>query len=344
MKNNIQKYNLKIYINFQIKDAAWGGGNSFLKILKNELITSNHYTKDITDSDVIIFNGHHHLIETLKLKVKFPNKLFIHRLDGPMNELRVNGALLDFLIKIFSYNVSDAIIFQSKWSMLESIKCGYSDRKKLTIIGNSCDSSIFNKSQKKIKQSSNKTKILFASWSNNSTKGLDMLFFLDKNLDFKRYEINVVGNIENDFTNINIIGQKNQHELSKELDKSDIFLFASYKEAYSNMLIEAVASGLPVITRKASSNVEIVLDERLLFSSGNDLLNKIEEVSKNINKDINYKYKIISTKEVAIKYINFSNDMLKNHQKKILKIHKIIFLYVAYYVIKFLIVIREYLK
>ena len=65
----------KLHINFATKDAPWGGGNSFLRNLKGELSKKGNYINDKTQADVIIFNAHHHLLETLKLKRKFPDKI-----------------------------------------------------------------------------------------------------------------------------------------------------------------------------------------------------------------------------------------------------------------------------
>ena len=58
------------------------------------------------------------------------------------------------------------------------------------------------------------------------------------------------------------------------------------------MLIEAIATGVPVITLKSSSNIEIVKDNRLLFSSNSQLINKINNISKNLNGK--FKYKVFS--------------------------------------------------
>ena len=119
----------KIHINFATKNTPWGGGNSFLRNLKRELSKKGYYINDKTQANVIIYNAHHHLLETLKLKRKFPDKIFIHRLGGPMKGLIKKGRILDFLIQQFNQKISDGVIFQSRWSMKENVSIGYSKGK-----------------------------------------------------------------------------------------------------------------------------------------------------------------------------------------------------------------------
>ena len=339
MKN---KKLFKIHINFATKDTAWGGGNSFLRNLKGELSKSSNYINNTKEADVIIFNAHHHLLDTLSIKKNFPSKIFIHRLGGPMKGLRNNGFLLDLLIRTFNTNVADATIFQSKWSMSENVKNGYSVQKFFKIIGNGVNRRSLKKNTKDNFIKKNKIEICFASWSNNKTKGLETLKYLDKNLDFKKYVIKVYGNLNYNFKNIKCFGPKEPKDLSKIIRKSDIFLFASYKEAYSNMLIEAISSGLPVLTRKASSNTEIVLDNRLLFSNNNEIISKLDSIAKNLSKNVNYKFKILNLGQVASEYVSFSKYVISNIDKESVKkinILNFIKLHIVYYVIKFLLFI-----
>ena len=86
------------------------------------------------------------------------------------------------------------------------------------------------------------------------------------------------------------------------------------------MLIEAIATGVPVITLKSSSNIEIVKDNRLLFSSNSQLINKINNISKNLNGK--FKYKVFSLEEIAEMYVIFSNNIIGSLNKS--KIKKLI--------------------
>ena len=66
------------------------------------------------------------------------------------------------------------------------------------------------KKSKKSKKKNKKIKIVFASWSNNPTKGLSALKYLDENLDFWKYNLDVYGNFNINFKNISSYGPKSK--------------------------------------------------------------------------------------------------------------------------------------
>ena len=64
---------MKIYIAYPILEQPYGGANQFLRALKNKFVENNVYTKEPSQSDVILFNGHHEVNLVHHLKNKFPN-------------------------------------------------------------------------------------------------------------------------------------------------------------------------------------------------------------------------------------------------------------------------------
>ena len=48
---------MKIHILYLFKDGPWGGGNQFLKALRNEFIKMNFYEEIPEKADVILFNS-----------------------------------------------------------------------------------------------------------------------------------------------------------------------------------------------------------------------------------------------------------------------------------------------
>lgn len=334
---------LKIHINYYTRSAPYGGGNAFIKSLKSHLKDLDLYSESPEKCNIIIFNGHHHLLSTIKLKKKLSDTVFIHRLDGPMFRLRKNGMILDYLIKLFSTKCADGHIFQSQWSLNENIKRNLKFQN-YAIIGNACNSEIFKKI-KIIKSNKNrKIKLLVSSWSDNLSKGTNTLKYLDRNLDFKRFEIKFIGNTNETFRNIKSYSPMNQSKLANEIQNSDIFLFLSFFESYSNMLIEAISCGIPVITRNASSNNEIVLDDRLLFKTNIELINKISLIAKSLNQQIDYKYNIKSISEVTNAYIEFSNNTIKKIKSKKISFLTYGYLCLIYYVIKIFIFTNDKLN
>ncbi len=75
---------MKINIVYNISDAPTGGGNQFLRALAESFRRSGHYTETPEQAQCILFNSHHCIAEVLELKKRFPEKVFVHRVDGPM--------------------------------------------------------------------------------------------------------------------------------------------------------------------------------------------------------------------------------------------------------------------
>ncbi|MDQ2086748.1 glycosyltransferase family 1 protein [Herbivorax sp. ANBcel31] len=104
---------------------------------------------------------------------------------------------------------------------------------------------------------------------------------------------------KNEFPNVTLTGFKKGKELSTIYASSDIFLFPSSSETFGNVILEAMASGLPVIACKNAG----VIDKNLIKSSlitckprnGNDFFNASELLLNHkeyrdflISKGLNY--------------------------------------------------------
>jgi glycosyltransferase involved in cell wall biosynthesis len=302
---------MKVNINIDITEAPYGGGNQFLKALKNYLIEKEIYTESKIEADIILFNSHHKMLDNLILKYNFPKKMFIHRIDGPMSYRGKDGKKLDKKIFSLSNKISHGQVFQSKWSLDQSISNGLKINKNKCIIHNAPNPNIFYKN--KNIQSGNKIKLIASSWSNNINKGSELYHKLDNLLDFKKYEMTFVGNIEEPFKNIRMIKAVNSSKLSEILRNHDIFIFASKLEACSNSLIEALHCGLPAIAINSSSNPEVLLGSGELFDNIDELIYKIELISKNID-NYKQKIKIKSINEIGNEYLNFFKQSQKLNQ------------------------------
>ena len=56
---------MKINIYFKLKDGAWGGGNQFLKAIREYMIRVDCYEEDYRKADIILFNSHQFLDDIL---------------------------------------------------------------------------------------------------------------------------------------------------------------------------------------------------------------------------------------------------------------------------------------
>lgn len=268
---------MKIHILYIFQDNPWGGGNQFLKALKNQFMLNGVYCLNPADADIILFNSHHQIRSILKLKKKHSDKIFIHRLDGPIFKLRGSYFFLDEFIFQINQSVSHGTVFQSDWSKKNCLLSGLKMPPYSTVIHNAPDPQIFHIINK-ANLSNRKRKIVAVSWSNNHRKGFDIYSYLDKNLDFSMYEMKFIGNTPIAFINIKHIPPLPSNELAEELHKSDLYLTASIDDPCSNALIEAIHTGLPVLARHSGGHVELVKGYGTTFDGETDVIMKIEQV------------------------------------------------------------------
>ncbi len=270
---------MKITIVFTFQDGPWGGGNQFLKALRKEWTARGIYTDSIKEADAVLFNSHHDLRNVLHLKRRYPEKVFIHRIDGPIFFIRNKDSAIDDLIFAFSDNIADLSIFQSHWSMRKCQSLGFRSDNATVTIYNAPNTHIFNAHDKAPFQSSGKTSIIITSWSPNMNKGFDIYDYIDKHLDFNRYTCTFIGNTPIAFKNIHHIPPLPSDQLADALRKADIFLTASKNDPCSNALIEALSCGLPAVVLADGGHQELVRDGGEIFHSPQEVITKIDHIS-----------------------------------------------------------------
>ena len=196
---------MKVYIANNLVDGPYGGGNQFLKFLRDCFRTLDVYSEDPLKATVILFNSHQNVEEVYRLKRQNPSATFIHRLDGPMRLYNNMEDTRDMTAYQMNTACADAVIFQSHWSKQANLKLGLDiGAKHNTVIHNGTNISIFSKNQAKEQQK--KKRIIASSWSNNVKKGFPTYEFLDKNLDFDKYEFVFMGRSPVEFQNITNLG------------------------------------------------------------------------------------------------------------------------------------------
>ena len=127
----------------EFKSGPWGGGNQFLKALKENLIEKKVYSNHPENSNIAIFNSHHNIKNVIKYKIKYPDKLLIHRVDGPMSYRGVMGKKIDRKIFQINSKISDGTVFQSKWSKKQNIANGMKVGENSIVIHNAPNPKIF---------------------------------------------------------------------------------------------------------------------------------------------------------------------------------------------------------
>lgn len=304
---------MKIHILFDFVDGPAGGGNQFLKALRDEFTVRNMYTNNYIDADIILYNSHHKINKVIEIYRSNKDALFIHRL-GPIFSLHRGRGwnMYDRAIVALSNVLSDGVVFQSQWSKNESINIGFNTSIPSQIIYNSADA-IFSRDIHHSKKNF-PIELITTSNSKNENKGFRYLTYLDQHLDTSRYHMTFVGNTPVTFNTITTINPVGSKELSKILKNADIYIAPFADEACSNAILEALASGLPVCALKSASNPEIIKKGGEFFSDEVEMLMKIDHVAKNY-PEYQSKIQTRSILEITDIYIKFINRILKNKRR-----------------------------
>lgn len=257
-------------------EKSKGGGTSFLSFLKSELIKKNLYTDKWYKADSILMNSHHLSKFKAFLIKKLPKKIrIVHRIDGPMRVYNHSNDQRDDVVTWMNKSLANATIFQSAWSQKEHENL-YGKVSSTTVIPNVANPHYFKPASRSFK--GGKFKLISTVWSQNKNKGYETYEWLDQNLDFSKYSLELIGAPQGKFKNIQCLPYMKSEELGKKLATAHAFIFPSRFEACSNALLEALATGLPCITYGGSSNVEIIKDSSLWFrkeSEITEILNKM---------------------------------------------------------------------
>ncbi|KAK3081181.1 hypothetical protein LTS18_009348 [Coniosporium uncinatum] len=104
-------------------------------------------------------------------------------------------------------------------------------------------------------------------------KGLNTLRNAYEGLDHSRFHLVVVGDgparqeFEPDFLpgEVSFVGWRGGEELAEAYASADIFLFASLTETFGNVLLEAAASGLPIVACDAMGVKDLVIHGKTGF-------------------------------------------------------------------------------
>lgn len=260
-----------IHISYAFQEGPYGGSNQFAHALRNYLKNVSRYSSKPEKAGVILFVSHANLGEVLRLKKLYPEKLFVHRIDGPVLLHDPASNFRDRVTHWANKHIADTTIFQSKWSRTENYKHGFPKGSNEATITNASQPNTFNQTGKLDFHKSRKTKVIMTSWSNNKAKGYQVYSWLDDHVNFSKYELTFVGNSPVSFKNIKHLQPLPPNELAEVLKEHDIYITASENDACSNALIEALSCGLPAIAKDDGGHPEILKEGGELFEHASEI-------------------------------------------------------------------------
>jgi glycosyltransferase involved in cell wall biosynthesis len=115
---------------------------------------------------------------------------------------------------------------------------------------------------------------------------------------------------------IEIAGRIDSKKMPELYRRNDIFISASMQEGMSNAMLEAMASGLPIVTTRCEGLAELIDDNGLIIEQDN-----IEEIAKAVKRLADnpelYKQMSISARKQAEKFdwVNVASSYIEQYRK-----------------------------
>ena len=261
----------------------YGGGNQFMIALRKGLqaldvdVCQNELREGI---DAYVLNSIHFDVDAF-LAFSARHRLnVVHRIDGPIYLIRGFDREKDQLCYDLNARFASATVLQSAWVYQRIVEMGYSPVKPV-IIHNAVDSDIFHPRGRIAFDPDRKIRLISTSWSNNPRKGGPVYKWIEKHLDWDRFEYTFVGNASDSFDRVRHIPPVSSVELAEILRNHDVYITASRNDPCSNALIEALACGLPALYLNDGGHPELVAYGGLPFHNEEEILPQLEKLVEN---------------------------------------------------------------
>ena len=303
---------MKIYINREPVLGPWGGGNKTVTRLFEKLNEEHEVVFQLCPDIDVIFcidprpnNYGEWYQHFLNYRSQYKDTKIIQRAGDLGTHSKPQ---LTELVKQ-SVEYSDFIIFPSKWAR---DWIGYS-KDNYRIIYN-CPLEIFYENRNESTEVNEKIKLVSHHWSTNPKKGFDVYEKLDKFIgNTDKFEFTYIGRKPDNLIlhNSNYISPIDASQLSKLLPQNDVYITASIEEAGANHVLEAIASGLPVVYHKdGGSIIDYCEDYGEEYSTFEQMISSIEKVADNYSF---YKDKVLCYNDhidnVINKYVEVINEL-----------------------------------
>jgi len=304
---------MKICIPIDFKPQ--GGGFYFIKALSNYLAEQGWViTKRLSDRYDIIFTNHWQVPRAQILRaIRYnPRVIIVQRIDGAAQDY---GRYGDADHRQRQVNqLADLTIFQSNY-------CRYSTREKFPVIvhngpviNNPVDVDLFNPDGPRLSFPGS-VRVACVTWSTNPFKGADYIYEVAR----RNPEVSFVlcGQYSDtpSIPNIHLQGVLSREELAKTLRSCHVLLTFSQNEACPNHVLEALASGLPILYLDSGAMSEVIGDCGLkvtietFLSQLKQIMDRREVLSKKARQRV---LKHFHPQLVFSRYIDVMQDALKH--------------------------------
>lgn len=290
----------------------YGGGNQFMLALRKAFqgfdldVRENELREGI---DAYVLNSIHFDVDRF-LDFSRKHRLnVVHRIDGPIHLIRGYDREKDELCFELNTQFASATVLQSAWTYQRIVEMGYQPINPV-IIHNAVDAQIFHSRGKVPFDRSRKIRLISTSWSNNPRKGGPTYKWIEKHLDWSRFEYTFVGNVSEEFERVRHVPPVSSEELSDLLRQHDIYITASRNDPCSNALIEAMACGLPALYINDGGHPELVGYGGLPFESEDEIFPQLEKLVEDY-ESFQRLISVSKMEDVAAKYLTLIREAVQ---------------------------------
>ena len=280
-----------------------GGGHQFLRALVEELerrglvVEVNRISAGTT---TCLFNSFNFDFRRLRRFAR-DDVRFVHRVDGPIGTYRGFDDGTDGRVAEINRSLADATIVQSRYSLDAHRALGI-ELVDPRVVVNTVDPTVFHPPAEREPMSGRRARVIATSWSDNPTKGADVLEWLDANLDHERYELTFLGRTQESFRHIRVRGAVPTAEVADALRRHDVYLAPSRNDPCSNALLEALASGLPAVFRASGGHPELVGGAGIPFVEASEVPDALDRLVAELDER-RAAIRIAPLAEVADRYL-----------------------------------------
>ncbi len=296
-----------------------GGPYNFANILEKELVKIGLKKKYLfPDIQLTFSTGSLNKFSTNILRV---DGIYVQNLNN--DKIKLNHKIFKNIL------LADGVVFQSKFSkdliFHYMKKDKFFDYKKINykIIGNAFTNQFFLKN--KIKDYNYKY-VLMTITRPSLNKRLKYILDAFSNLDQNEYLLLIIGetlrNLKKKYKNIKFIGNVKNSKIPFYIQRSDALIHVSKIESCPNAIVEALSSGLPVLTNNVGGSKELIkkngiilnIDENLTYHENyfSEYPFNIDILVRGIKKIVNIKRSKTNSftpNRIAKKYIDFFNEI-----------------------------------
>jgi glycosyltransferase involved in cell wall biosynthesis len=255
----------------EFHQPPYGGGNQFLLALRHEFARRGlavEVNQVSGQTPACLYNSFNFEFARLRRFTREGVRM-VHRVDGPIGVYRGFDDGTDR--RIVEINaLADATILQSRYSLDKHLDLGLTLRDPV-VIPNAVDPEIFYPPQLREPLADRRVRVIATSWSDNPRKGRDILEWLERNLDFDRFELTFAGRTQSMFERIRVVGPLPSEQLAELLRTQNLYLAPSRDDPCSNALLEALACGLPAAYLRSGGHPELVGEAGIGFDTPEEL-------------------------------------------------------------------------